>query len=229
MSGNALLLFTKPARPGRVKTRLVGELTAAQAAELHAAFRDDLTERLAGRSFHLELAWALRDGEDVPAAAVPGFRQEGEDLGARLWNGLRRAAERFAAVGAVGSDHPELTAETVEDAFRRLGEGADLVLGPAADGGYYLVALRREALWRQLFADVPWSTPTVFEETLARAETLGLRTELLPTGHDVDLPEDLRRLAERLAASGRDGPDCPRTRKLLRAWGRLQGETECES
>ncbi len=230
---NALLLFTKPARPGRVKTRLIGELTAEEAAELHAAFRDDLTERLAGRSFHLELAWALEDGEDVPAGAVPGFRQEGEHLGTRLWNALAHAAERFTAVGAVGSDHPELEAETVEEAFRRLARGADLVLGPAADGGYYLIALRREALRRQLFEGIPWSTETVLSETLARAESLQLRTELLPTGHDVDLPEDLRQLAQRLAATQspcppggiKGGRHCPRTRKLLRAWGRLEGDS----
>lgn len=223
MTQNALLLFTKPARPGRVKTRLIGELTAEEAAELHAAFRDDLTECLSGRSFHLELAWALEDGEDVPEGPVPGFRQEGKDLGARLFHGLRRAAERFAAVGAVGSDHPELEAETVEDAFRRLADGADLVLGPAADGGYYLVALRREALRFELFEGVPWSTETVLRETLRRAGTRGLRTELLPAGHDVDVPEDLRRLAESLAVT----PNiCPRTRRLLHAWGRLEGDLE---
>lgn len=224
MTQDALLLFTKPARPGRVKTRLIGELTAEEAAELHAAFRDDLTERLTGRSFHLELAWALDDGEDVPASPVPGFRQVGEGLGARLWNGLSRAAERFAAVGAVGSDHPELDAETVEDAFRRLAAGAELVLGPATDGGYYLIALRREALREELFEGIPWSTAAVFSETFRRAGALGLRTELLPAAHDVDVPEDLRRLTDRLAhAQGRN--TCPRTRGLLEAWGRLEGVT----
>lgn len=213
----ALLLFTKPARPGRVKTRLVGELTPEQAAALHAAFRDDLCERLAHGAFHLEIAWALDDGEELPRGSAPGLRQSGDDLGERLYHALATAARRFDAVAAVGSDHPELEARTVEDAFARLASGADVVLGPVADGGYYLIALGRDAVRRELFAGIAWSTETVLADTLARARSLGLATELLPPGHDVDRPEDLRALAERLASSRR----CPRTRELLESWGRL--------
>lgn len=217
MSREAVLLFTKPARPGRVKTRLVGELTAGEAARLHAAFRDDLLERLALGGFHLEIAWALDDGEEVPAGPFPGKRQVGEDLGERLFHGLSGAARRFDAVAAVGSDHPELGPETVEDAFRRLAAGADLVLGPVPDGGYFLIGLHRHAVCRELFEGIAWSTETVLEETLARARKLGLGTELLPEGHDVDRPEDLAALARRLVSN--DG--CPRTRDLLESWGRL--------
>lgn len=217
MSSEAVLLFTKPARPGRVKTRLVGELTPEEAARLHAAFLDDLSERLAHGRFHLEIAWALDDGEEVPAGPLPGIRQVGEDLGARLFHALSDAARRFDAVAAVGSDHPELGTETVEDAFARLGSGADVVLGPVPDGGYYLIGLRKHAVRRDLFEGIAWSTETVLEETLARARGRGLSTELLPEGQDVDRPRDLEALARRLAAS--DG--CPRTRALLASWGRL--------
>jgi glycosyltransferase A (GT-A) superfamily protein (DUF2064 family) len=71
-----LLLFTKPAREGRVKTRLIGDLTAAQAAALHTAFLEDLLDRLRGGDFELWLAWALDPEEEVPAGPLPGVRQE---------------------------------------------------------------------------------------------------------------------------------------------------------
>ncbi len=221
LTSHALLVFTKPARPGRVKTRLIGELTAEEAAALHAAFRDDLCERLEGGNFQLELSWALDDGEDVPETPWPGSRQVGDDLGARLYNALAAAARRFEAVAAVGSDHPELAAETVDDAFRRLDAGADLVLGPVPDGGYFLIGLARDAVRRELFDGIAWSTDTVLAETLARAAQLGLATELLPQGQDIDRPDDLHELAGRLAAE--DG--CPRTRALLESWGRLAPAT----
>ncbi|HEY4593451.1 MAG TPA: glycosyltransferase, partial [Thermoanaerobaculia bacterium] len=84
MSARRLLLFTKPAREGRVKTRLIGDLTPAQAAALHTAFLDDLLDRLREAllegSFELRLAWALKPEEAVPSGPLPGVRQEGDDL-----------------------------------------------------------------------------------------------------------------------------------------------------
>ena len=224
---NCVVLFTKPARPGRVKTRLIGELTPEQAAEIHAAFRDDLCERLSRGNFHFEIAWALEDGEEVPAGPfpecrLPGHRQVGSDLGVRLYHALGQAGRRFGAVAAVGSDHPELAAATIDEAFARLAASADAVLGPVPDGGYFLIGLRAEAVRRELFDGIAWSTSSVLAETLARAERLGLRTnELLPEGHDVDRPEDLEALALRMAAGSPERDGCPRTRRCLRSWGRL--------
>src|SRR4051794_11259760 len=88
-SRRRLLLFTKPARAGQVKTRLIGDLTPAEAADLHAAFLLDLVDRLRGGDFELTLAWALDEAEELPAgpapgaAPLPGLRQSGADLGAR--------------------------------------------------------------------------------------------------------------------------------------------------
>jgi hypothetical protein len=210
-----LLLFTKPARPGRVKTRLIGDLTPVQAAELHAAFLDDLLERLHSGRFSLTLAWALDADEAVPGGPFPGIRQNGDGLGDRLYNALSEASAGGAAVAALGSDHPALPVAVAERAFDLLEEGADVVLGPAEDGGYYLIALRAEAVARRLFEDIAWSTGRVFPATLERIAELGLRLELLPTASDVDTPNDLRRLA----AAMKDGDlGCPRTRALLQAW-----------
>ena len=213
-----LLLFTKPARPGRVKTRLIGDLTPAQAAELHAVFLDDLLERLHAGRFAVTLAWALDADDEIPHGLFPGIRQRGGGLGDRLYNALSEAAASGAAVAALGSDHPTLPVAVAERAFDLLEAGADVVLGPAEDGGYYLIALRAEAVARRLFEDIAWSTDRVFPATLERIAELGLRLELLPMASDIDTPADLRRLA----AAMTDGDlGCPRTRGLLVAWGKL--------
>jgi rSAM/selenodomain-associated transferase 1 len=223
--GRRLLLFTKPATQGRVKTRLIGDLTAAQAAELHAAFLGDLLERLAAGRFALDLAWAVAPGEAVPEAFWPGVgsvRQEGANLGERLHRALAAAAAGgAAAVAALGSDHPTVEVEVVERAFAAIEAGADVALGPAEDGGYYLIALAAGAVLRRLFADVPWSSSGVLATTLARCQELGLLVQLLPVAADVDTPADLARLAACLAPPGPAAARCPRTRALLARWRRL--------
>ncbi|MEZ5333357.1 MAG: DUF2064 domain-containing protein [Thermoanaerobaculia bacterium] len=129
----------------------------------------------------------------------------------------------MAASGAwwpPGSDHPGLDAHGSRRPSQALGEdGADLVLGPAEDGGYYLLALRPAAVREELFEEIPWSTGRVLEETLERADRIGLETRLLPTAADVDTAEDLAALVGRLAAGETRSPA---TARLLARWGRLE-------
>jgi rSAM/selenodomain-associated transferase 1 len=215
-----LLLFTKPAREGRVKTRLVGDLTAAEAAKLHAAFLEDLLDRLREGDFELRLAWALDEDEEIPTGLAPGVRQQGRDLGERLYRALSEPGAEIVA--ALGSDHPTLPLELIHRAFETLETpeaGADVVLGPAEDGGYYLIALKTGAVQPRLFEDVAWSTGQVLTTTLERCRELGLAVELLPEASDVDTPADLRRLAERMTDSDLG---CPRTRDLLQSLGFIQ-------
>jgi len=201
-----------------VKTRLIGDLTPAQAAALHAAFLGDLLERLQTGSFTVVLAWALDAEEPLPDGPVRGIRQCGDDLGERLYTALSAAARESAAVAAVGSDHPTLPVATVERAFDLVEDDADVALGPAEDGGYYLIALRAGAVARRLFDGIAWSTDQVFPATVERCRELGLRLALLPAAADVDTAADLRRLA---AAMRESDLGCPRTRALLAAWRRL--------
>ncbi len=230
MPSRRLLLFTKPAREGRVKTRLIGDLTPsltpADAAALHAAFLEDLLDRLRPGDFELVLAWALEPGDEMPAVPFQGVlrsvRQEGDDLGERLFHALADAAREAGSVMALGSDHPTLPLEIVHGAFLSVEQDADVALGPAEDGGYYLIALRAGAVARRLFQDIDWSTDRVLTQTLERCRELGLNVELLPPASDVDTPDDLRRLAARMAG---DDLGCPRTRELLRALGRLETVT----
>jgi hypothetical protein len=236
-----LLLFTKPAHPGRVKTRLVastiGErsLGAAEAAALHAALLGDLCDRLAAgadASFRLRLGWAVEPGEPLPPlpaelAGRPGVdatRQRGADLGERLFRALDEAAREHAVVAAVGSDHPTLSLDHVRRAFAALAAGeGDVALGPSLDGGYYLVAVRRESLSPRLFAEIDWSTERVLAQTLERCRELGLRVVELPVARDVDRGEDVIALAAEIAAVEAAGEaiGCPRTRQVLAGWGLL--------
>ena len=116
-------------------------------------------------------------------------RQGEGDLGDRLSQAFQTAfAEGKEAAIVLGTDCPELDAALLEQAFQEL-QLHDLVLGPASDGGYYLLGLRQPV--PELFANIPWSTSTVLSQTLAIAEQLGLSIALLPTLSDVDYPEDL--------------------------------------
>ena len=219
-----LLLFAKEPAPGDVKTRLIaaGGLTAGQAASLHAALVSDLSTRLAAGNWELVLMWSLSRGDEPPddlaPAGVPWRRQRGVDLGERLYRGLRWAVSGAGCAAAVGSDHPDLDTERVETAFDLLARGRDAVLGPARDGGYYLIALRREAVQRRLFDGLAWSTPSVLAETLSRCRELKLDVALLPEEDDLDTVEDLTRF--RAALKHRPGlrSRCPRTADVVASW-----------
>lgn len=241
-----LVLFTKPARPGRVKTRLVGArvgertLDTADTSDLHSALLGDLCDRLVevvGEPMRLRVAWDLAPGEELPPlpaelAGVPGVdatRQRGDDLGERLFCALEEAAGEHALIAAVGSDHPTLPLPTVRRAFAALAAGeGDVAIGPSVDGGYYLIAVRREALSPRLFADIDWSSERVYAQTRERCREVGLAVVELPPGRDVDRGEDVVALAEeieRMEAAGEVVP-CPRTRRVLADWGLLPAADE---
>ena len=219
-SGRCLLVFTKPPIPGRVKTRLIGHLSPGSAARLHRALLADLLAARHGGDFAVRLAVALEDGERLPAVSHPVLssveRQRGADLGERMFKALSDAGRTHAYVAVIGSDLPGLDARRVEDAFDQLERGADVVLGPTADGGYYLLALRVERLDARLFNGVAWSTSRVLEQTLARCQTLRLRRAMLETGRDIDRPADLDWLTEGLRAGRFQSP-------RVAEWLRLQG------
>lgn len=128
--------------------------------------------------------------------------QKGEDLGLRMVNALK---ELFA-MGAeraiiVGTDVPDLSHEIIRQAFLELGF-ADIVLGPAKDGGYYLIGMK--SLNPEIFQDIPWETAKVFEETVERAERLGLRWEMVAELSDLDTYEDYLAF-ERMLLAGDEG------------------------
>jgi uncharacterized protein len=196
MALEQIIIFTRYPEPGRTKTRLIPALGAVGAADLHR----QMTEHLLATVKKLESARAVGvqvcyDGggkELMEQWLGPGilFQPQGSgDLGARLERAFAGAFQAgFEGVSIVGADCPGITTQTLQSALAALRE-YDCVLGPARDGGYYLIGLRRPV--PQLFQGVPWGTEKVFEHTLRVADELGLRHTLLEPLDDVDRPEDL--------------------------------------
>jgi rSAM/selenodomain-associated transferase 2/rSAM/selenodomain-associated transferase 1 len=191
-----LIVFGRYPEPGKTKTRLIPTLGPEGAADLH--------RQMAHHTFHWakELASAgsvlvevhfAGGSEDLMQQCfgddLPYHAQVAGDLGKRLtaaFQGAFRSGAQQTVV--VGTDCPGISRALAEDALRRLSEN-DLVLGPAADGGYYLIGLRREV--PQLFSDIPWGTGEVLDRTLRKATQLKMSVSLLQTLRDVDHPEDL--------------------------------------
>ncbi|HVO30043.1 MAG TPA: TIGR04282 family arsenosugar biosynthesis glycosyltransferase [bacterium] len=221
-AGVSFLVFAKEPAPGAVKTRLSPPLAPVDAASLYAAFLEDVCATVAHASGKSDRRVLLApDGPGPILTAIAkryGFEtaaQEGEDLGARMRHALaREIAGGTGGAVLVGSDSPTLTAESLRDAATRLcEEPRSLVLGPAADGGYWLIGCAREV--PDVFSGVEWSTRQVFAQTLSRARKLKLPVSLLPLFYDVDDAADLAFLDAHLSAL--PPSDAPRTRAALAA------------
>jgi rSAM/selenodomain-associated transferase 1 len=201
-SPDALVFMAKWPEPGRAKTRLTPPLTPGEAAALARCFLLDMLHGAATTGADRYLAFA-------PLSAAGRFRRlagpnvallaaEAPHLGRALCAAQRSALGRgHARVALVGADLPHLPPECYGEAFAAL-EGADVVIGPSSDGGYYLLASRRET--PELFTGVAWSTPAVLEQTLARTAAVGLRAALITPCDDVDTAADLPPLLAALRA-----------------------------
>jgi rSAM/selenodomain-associated transferase 1 len=127
------------------------------------------------------------------APDMESFPQEGEDLGKRMENAFLNRFERgFREVVIIGTDSPDQPPEHILEAFDLLADKKiDLVLGPAEDGGYYLMGLK--SVREELFCGIQWSSGEVFATTVSKAKELGLGVSLLPVWHDIDTAADLER------------------------------------
>ena len=190
----ALLIFTKAAEPGLTKTRLIPGLGAARAAAAHetlservfrAVVGSQLSIVLWGASAHSSLArWAEQYG-------WPLRRQRGEDLGQRMFHALASAlADGADRAILIGTDCPLMSAAYVAQAEAAL-DTADVVVGPAEDGGYVLIGLKRAE--PALFRGIDWGTDQVLEQTLGAASQAHCSIAMLATLWDVDRPEDWQR------------------------------------
>jgi len=205
MSGSrALLVFAKTPKPGKVKTRLSAAVSAEVAAALHEACIAD-TLRLARKMRGCDVFVFAAGGasyfrklvkERGRGARVRVLPQRGVDLGARMENAFRKCfAMGYREVVVIGTDTPWMGAERVRRAFAEL-KANDVVIGPAEDGGYYLLGTRR--MEKEIFRGMPWSTERVLELTLKKIAALKLRKQLLRGDFDLDRPEDLRKAARML-------------------------------
>jgi hypothetical protein len=201
----ALVVFAKAPIPGQVKTRLCPPLTSDEAATVHGSFVLDTLERTkrAVSKFRLPVDRYLACAPSSTLAffkvmeerqAVRLLDQEGEELGARMNRVFETLFARgYGRVVIAGTDVPSLPLETYQQAWH-LFDRCDVVLGPALDGGYYLLGLKKAA--PALFHDIPWSTDRVLALTKDKAAELGLSVGLLPEWRDVDTIEDLQALID---------------------------------
>jgi rSAM/selenodomain-associated transferase 1 len=184
-----IVVMTKEAVAGEVKTRLVPELGADGAAAFHLALVD-VTFRMVAS---VGLPVIVRLDAQVPGAVASLARDFGFEVLAQMAGGL---GERLIeALGderrvAIGTDAPAIDPQWIADAMAR---PEPVVLGPADDGGYWLVGTARST--PALFESIPWSTPAVHATTVARARAADLAVGLLPRSYDIDEPADLARLA----------------------------------
>lgn len=195
---DTLGILVKAPIPGRVKTRLAAELGAEQATELYRALGRSVVAACVDPGYHT-VVWYT---PAAARAAVRGWLQGVEPLafrpqvrgglGVRLGAAFaRHFGEGVPRVILVGSDCPGVERGVITQAFAAL-DRYDLVLGPAHDGGYYLIGLRSTTRGGRLFHGVSWSTPDVLRQTLLAARRLGLRPALLPVLRDVDTVADAR-------------------------------------
>ena len=213
---NALLVIAKRPTPGQTKTRLTPLLTKEEAAALYECFLVDTLD-IVRRVPAMDplIAYLPSEARAYFAALAPDFGlvlQEGAGLGERLDNALTGCLKRgYERVAVMNSDGPTLPASHLARAFEALRDGADVTLGPSADGGYYLIGVKQPA--PRLLREVRMSTPTVLADTLALAAEERLQVEFLPAWYDVDEAADLARLTRELA----DAPPevAPRTRAFL--------------
>ena len=203
-SAKRLLIFLKYPTPGQVKTRLAEAVGSQASCEIARAIAELTLERMR----------VLRD-ETIVCVDPPGALelarawlgprwhlrpQRGAHLGERLAEATSHTfAEGAGKVVVIGSDSPWLTAVDVEAAFAEL-DRADVVIGPAEDGGYYLIGLSRET--PGLFVGVAWGSSAVYAQTLANANALGWRVSRLKPGYDVDRLDDVRRFLSEERARG---------------------------
>ena len=204
-----LSIFAKAPVPGHVKTRLRPVLDEEQAARLAAAFVRDTLLKAAQLGPPVTVYYAGDRALLVPLAPpnVRWAEQAGGDLGARM-----------ACVPApcliLGADSPHLPLSLLSAALAAV-PAYDVVLGPADDGGYFLIGLR--APQPALFEGIAWSTEAVLAQTLAKAAALTLSVSLTPPWYDLDTPDDLHRLVRDLAAVPPGSEDdCPATRAALK-------------
>ena len=228
----ALIMFARYPMRGQTKTRLAAGLGDEATLQLYEAMLAD-TAWSGGQLPHCRCLAALTglpaDGSApldplgrAPFAAYSLSEQQGDDFGTRLGAAMELAVKEAGGSALLtGADSPEISATLLERAFRSL-EDYDVVLGPAIDGGYYLIGMR--AYHPTLFLGINWSTETVAAETEAAAHALGLTTTRLEELSDLDYLEDLRNLADRRrrAWAQQGESPCPATDGWLR--GELPGQ-----
>jgi rSAM/selenodomain-associated transferase 1 len=198
LNSRALIIFAKNPLPGAVKTRLSPPLTPAEAAGLYSCMIQDSVE-IARSLFRISPFIFFQNDPGAAdyfktlAPEIISTPQKGANLGEKMKNAFDQIFLRgFAQVAIIGTDSPDLPPEHIMKAFTMLeNEHTDVVFGPAEDGGYYLLAIKK--VWGELFSGLPWSSDGLLAASVARTKDLCLGTSFLPVWYDIDTEADLKR------------------------------------
>jgi rSAM/selenodomain-associated transferase 1 len=197
-----VLVFTRTPVPGRVKTRLIPVIGAERAANLHRAMLWRAVETATAARVGPVGLWCTPASEhpylvEIQRAFDAGLHlQSGDDLGERMHRALTSALGGAAEALLIGCDCPSLEVGDLQEAASALREGCDAVVGPAEDGGYYLIGVRRSD--PQVFSGIEWGSARVLAATRDRFRGLGWQWRELATRRDVDRPEDLAAVGDLL-------------------------------
>lgn len=218
----ALAVMTKAPRAGQVKTRLVPPLTHDEAAQLNSCFLRDSASVIAASAPNLARGIAVYTPVGCEAVygdiLPPSFDlmpQRGENFGERLYFAAADLFKcGFETVCLIDSDSPTVSSESFDQAVELLHSPGDrVVLGPSDDGGYYLIGLKK--LHRAVLEQIEWSTERVLDQTVQRADEIGVEVKLLPMGYDIDDRAALRRLCNELLSESSSDHVAPTTRRFL--------------
>lgn len=184
-----LAVYGKAPVSGRVKTRLAATIGADAACAFYKACAEHVVQAVGGSAWQVHVWTSSADDVDQVAAWLshPTYAQVGSTLGDRMAHTM--AAYTPHACVIIGSDTPDIDASTIDAAFTAL-QSNDVVLGPAYDGGYYLIGMQRPL--PALFTDIEWSTSRVLTQTLHAAQSIGATVHMLPVMRDIDTVDDLQ-------------------------------------
>ncbi|MDH5445647.1 MAG: TIGR04282 family arsenosugar biosynthesis glycosyltransferase [Gammaproteobacteria bacterium] len=193
----SLLIFARAPVPGHCKTRLIPLLGDAGAAELQQELILSTVDTLCRAHICHTQLWCSPDINHPcfefmsNKYGINCFQQQGAGLGERMHDALSKQTTDFSII--VGTDIPELQAEHITQAIKTLQQGRDAVIGPAEDGGYYLIGIKRDRLSEGLFQGIQWGRPEVFQQTIEKLNASGLAWESISSLWDLDNAEDYKR------------------------------------
>ncbi len=195
MQNNVLIIFFKYPERSKVKTRLARSVGEEHALGLYKAFLRDIFETAGNiKADTVAAVHGKSDKADIEYVKDCKYiSQSGKDLGERMYNAMADTFKMgYSRSILIGVDFPDLTADIINNAFEILNSNS-AVIGPARDGGYYLIGFIKEAFVRKFFAGISWSTTGVLNTTLKRISDSGIRCSIIQEWEDIDDYDDLKR------------------------------------
>ena len=214
----SIIIMAKVPVAGKVKTRLEPHFSPDWCAALAEAFLQDAVGKAKKVCENVILAYSPAEEINALKKILPFqsiyLEQTGRDLGEKMFNAFKFAFEQNSdSVVMIGTDSPTVPADFIEQAFAFLELETEVVLGGAEDGGFYLIGLR--ALREEIFENVGWSSPKVFEQVYRNIMNLNLHLREVPSWYDVDTKGDLEKLREELLHNENARRRAPKTFEFL--------------